>query len=128
MRTPKQLLNISGRDTMLRATMGRLQPVLALKNFWAVTNVEQAAGVRREMRGVPSTHILAEPVGRNTAAAIGLAAIHLAHECGDAIMAVLPPDSYISDTRRHRKLVRAAFDLARTPDNLVVFGIPHTRT
>jgi mannose-1-phosphate guanylyltransferase len=127
MRTPKQLLNIVGRDTMLRATMRRLQPVLALKNFWAVTNVEQAAGVRREMRGVRSTHILAEPVGRNTAAAIGLAAIHLAHEYGDAIMAVLPSDSYISDTRRYRKLVRAAFDLARAPDNLVVFGIPPTR-
>src|ERR1700739_403987 len=58
MRTPKQLLNIAGHDTMLRATMRRLQPVLALKNFWAVTNVEQAAGVRREMRGVRSTHIL----------------------------------------------------------------------
>jgi mannose-1-phosphate guanylyltransferase len=127
MRTPKQLLNIAGRDTMLRATMRRLQPVLALKNFWAVTNVEQAAGVRREMRGVPSTHILAEPVGRNTAAAIGLAAIHLAHEYGDAIMAVLPSDSYISDTRRYRKLVRAAVDLAREPENLVVFGIPPTR-
>jgi mannose-1-phosphate guanylyltransferase len=127
MRTPKQLLNIAGRDTMLRATMRRLQPVLALKNFWAVTNVEQAAGVRREMRGVPPTHILAEPVGRNTAAAIGLAAIHLAHEYGDAIMAVLPSDSYISDTRRYRKLVRAAFDLARAPENLVVFGIPPTR-
>jgi mannose-1-phosphate guanylyltransferase len=127
MRTPKQLLNIAGPDTMLRATMRRLQPVLALKNFWAVTNVEQAAGVRREMRGVPSTHILAEPVGRNTAAAIGLAAIHLAHEYGDAIMAVLPSDSYISDTRRYRKLVRAAVDLARAPENLVVFGIPPTR-
>src|SRR6201996_1748218 len=73
MRTPKQLLNIAGDDTMLRATLRRLQPVLGLKNFWAVTNVEQAAAVRREMRGVPASHILAEPLGRNTAAAIGLA-------------------------------------------------------
>jgi mannose-1-phosphate guanylyltransferase len=123
MRTPKQLLNIAGRETMLRATMLRLQPLLKPRNFWAVTNVEQAAAVRREMRGVPSTHILAEPVGRNTAAAIGLAAIHLAHEYGDAVMAVLPSDSYISDTARYRKLVRAALALARAPENLVVLGI-----
>ena len=127
MRTPKQLLNITGHDTMLRATLRRLQPLLGLKNFWAVTNVEQAAAVRREMRGVPASHILAEPLGRNTAAAIGLAAIHLAHEHGDAVMAVLPSDSYIAETARYRKLVRAAIHLAEAPGSLVVMGIPPTR-
>jgi mannose-1-phosphate guanylyltransferase len=101
--------------------------VLGLKNFWAITNVEQAAAVRREMRGVPASHILAEPLGRNTAAAIGLAAIHLAHERGDAVMAVLPSDSYIAETARYRKLVRAAIQLAETPGSLVVMGIPPTR-
>ena len=48
---------------MLRETLGRLTPVAPLKNMWAVTNVEQAAAVRREMRAVPASHILAEPVG-----------------------------------------------------------------
>lgn len=127
MRTPKQLLNIAGDDTMLRATLRRLQPVLGLKNFWAVTNVEQAAAVRREMRGVPTPHILAEPLGRNTAAAIGLAAIHIEHERGDAVMAVLPSDSYIADVGRYQKLVRAAIQMAQVSGNLVVMGIPPTR-
>ena len=127
MRTPKQLLNITGDDTMLRATLRRLQPVLGLKNFWAVTNVEQAAAVRREMRGVPTPHILAEPLGRNTAAAIGLAAIHIEHERGDAVMAVLPSDSYIADVGRYQKLVRAAIQMAQVSGNLVVMGIPPTR-
>jgi mannose-1-phosphate guanylyltransferase len=112
---------------MLRETMRRFQPLLKPKNFWAVTNVEQAVGVRHEMRGVPASHILAEPLGRNTAAAIGLAAIHLAHDYGDAIMAVLPSDSYIADVPRYRKLVRAAIHLAEAPENLVVLGIPPTR-
>ncbi len=123
-RTPKQLLNIVGRDTMLRETMTRLAPLIPPRNIWAVTNVEQTVGVRRELRGVPASHILAEPVGRNTAAAIGLAAIHLASEHGDALMAVLPADTYIADARRYRALVRAALDLARTPGNLVVLGVP----
>ncbi len=126
-RTPKQLLNIAGGETMLRETVSRLEPILPLRNFWVVTNVEQAAAVRSQLRGVPAAHILAEPAGRNTAAAIGLAAVHLQHQHGDALMTVLPSDSYVADAARYRQLVRAALKLARTPGNLVVFGIPPTR-
>ena len=127
MRTPKQLLNITGGATMLRETVKRLDTVVSLGNMWVVTNVEQAAAVRREMRGSPHSQVLAEPVGRNTAAAIGLAAVHLAHEHGDALMAVLPSDSYIADVAGYRQLVRAALELARMPGNLVVLGVPPTR-
>jgi mannose-1-phosphate guanylyltransferase len=127
MRTPKQLLNITGGATMLRETVKRLEAVVPLRNMWVVTNVEQAAAVRREMRGSPASQVLAEPVGRNTAAAIGLAALHLAHEHGDALMAVLPSDSYIADAAGYCKLVRAALELAQAPGNLVVMGVPPTR-
>jgi mannose-1-phosphate guanylyltransferase len=127
MRTPKQLLNIAGKETMLRETAARLAPIVPLRDFWVVTNAEQSAGVRRELRGVRANQILAEPVGRNTAAAIGLAAIHLVRKHGDALMAVLPADSYIADAPRYRKLVRAALNLATTPGNLVVLGVPPTR-
>ena len=126
-RTPKQLLDITGQGTMLRETASRLAPLIPLRNLWAVTNIEQASAVRSQLPGVPAFHILAEPVGRNTAAAIGLAAIHLAHEHGDALMAVLPSDSYVADAARYRSLVRAALELARTPGNLVVLGIPPAR-
>jgi mannose-1-phosphate guanylyltransferase len=127
MRTPKQLLNITGNETILRQTMARLESLIPPRNVWVVTNAEQAAAVRRALREVPASHVLAEPEGRNTAAAIGLAAIHLAHEHGDALMAVLPSDAYIRDAKRYRSLVRAALDLARAPGNLVVLGIPPTR-
>ncbi|MFZ3217576.1 MAG: sugar phosphate nucleotidyltransferase [Candidatus Acidiferrales bacterium] len=127
MRTPKQLLNIAGQDTMLRETASRLAPIFSPRNFWVVTNVEQAAAVHSQLRGVPPAQILAEPTGRNTAAAIGLAAIHLQHEHGDALMTVLPSDSHIADAVRYRRLVRAALDLARAPGHLVVFGIPPSR-
>ena len=108
---------------MLRETVARLAPIVPLRNFWVVTNAEQSAAVRRELRGVPANQILAEPVGRNTAAAIGLAAIHLQRKYGDAVMAVLPADSYIADAARYRRLVRAAVELARTPGNMVVLGL-----
>jgi mannose-1-phosphate guanylyltransferase len=127
MRMPKQLLNITGEDTMLRETAARLAPLFPPENLWAVTNIEQAAAVRRELPGVPGSHVISEPVGRNTAAAIGLAAFHLARHHEDALMAVLPADSYIADVARYRTLVRAALELASTPGNLVVMGIPPTR-
>src|ERR1700722_19834594 len=120
MRTPKQLLDIAGQGTMLHATASRLAPLIPRQNIWAVTNVEQASPVRRELPGVPSSQILAEPVGRNTAAAIGLAAIHLVHKHGDALMAVLPSDAYVADAARYRLLVGSALQLGRTPGNLVV--------
>jgi mannose-1-phosphate guanylyltransferase len=127
MRTPKQLLNIVGSQTMVRETAARLSPLLRPRNIWIVTNAQQASAAKREMRGVPDSNVLAEPTGRNTAAAIGLAAVHLVHEHGDALMAVLPSDSYIADATRYRSLVRAAFELARTPGNLVVLGVPPSR-
>jgi len=127
MRTPKQLLNITGKTTMLAQTVNRLLPVFGSRNFWVVTNDEQAAAVRKELRGVPGGQILREPAGRNTAAAIGLAAVHLVRKHGDAVMAVLPSDSYIANAQHFRALVKDALALATEPGNLVVLGIPPTR-
>jgi mannose-1-phosphate guanylyltransferase len=121
------LLNITGRQTMLRETADRLAPLFPARNLWVVTNGEQAPAVRAQLPRVAASHILAEPIGRNTAAAIGLAAFHLAREHGDALMAVLPADSYIADAAHYRKIVRATLEVAQTPGNLVVIGVPPTR-
>jgi mannose-1-phosphate guanylyltransferase len=130
-RTPKQLLNIIGRDTMLEQTAARLAPLFPPSRLWVVTNSEQAAAVRKQLPQVPASHILAEPVGRNTAAAIGLAAAHLLHagmgKDNDALMAVLPADHYIARPSPYLKVVRAALHVARSSGSLVVLGIPPTR-
>ena len=123
-RTPKQLLDIAGSKSMLRETVDRLAPLFAPNRLWVVTNDEQTEAVRRELPRVPQRQILSEPLGRNTAAAIGLAAIHLAQKRGDTLMAVLPADHHIADGARYRKIVRAAMELAVRPGNLVVLGIP----
>jgi mannose-1-phosphate guanylyltransferase len=123
-RTPKQLLDIVSEKTMLRETADRLAPLFPPRNLWVVTNEEQAAAVRKELPRVPREQILAEPAGRNTAAAIGLAAIHLAQTYGDAVIAVLPADHHIAEGAKYRRLVRAALKLAKRRGNLVVLGIP----
>jgi mannose-1-phosphate guanylyltransferase len=128
-RSPKQLLNIVGQKTMLAQTFERLSPIFAESRTWVVTNSEQAAAVRRGLSQLPPRHVLIEPVGRNTAAAIGLAAAHLLHEerNGDALMAVLPADAFIGKPARYRQLVRTALKLAGQPGTLVVLGIAPTR-
>ena len=128
-RTPKQLLNIVGRKTMLEQTYERLTPLFPHSLIWIVTHGEQARAVGRQLRQVPSRHILTEPVGRNTAAAIGLAAVHLLNQekGGDALMAVLPADHFIGKPARYRQIVRAALKAAAQPGALVVLGIPPTR-
>ncbi len=127
MRTPKQLLNIIGANTMLQQTAARLSPLFRPTDIWVVTNDDQIAAVRKQLPRAPKSQVLAEPAGRNTAAAIGLAAIHLRHKYGDALMAVLPADHFISQSAKYRTLVHAALGVAAQPGQMTVLGIPPTR-
>jgi mannose-1-phosphate guanylyltransferase len=127
-RTPKQLLNIVGKNTMLEQTVARLRPLIPAERIWTVTNAEQAAAVRKQLPAAARKRVLTEPVGRNTAAAIGLAAIHVRHAAGgDALMAVLPADHYIELDKKYRVIVSTALDVARHPGRMVVLGIPPAR-
>jgi mannose-1-phosphate guanylyltransferase len=127
-RTPKQLLNIVGKYTMLEQTVARLRPLIPAERIWTVTNREQASEVKKQLPAAARKRVLTEPVGRNTAAAIALAALHVRHAArGDALLAVLPADHYIANPERYRIIVRAALDVARQKGRMVVLGIPPTR-
>lgn len=127
-RTPKQLLNIVGRDTMLEQTVKRMLHLVAPPQIWTVTNAEQAAAVKKQLPAASQKRVLTEPIGRNTAAAIALAALHVRRAAkGDALMAVLPSDQFIADTEKYHRIVRAALEVARDPGRMVVLGIPPTR-
>jgi mannose-1-phosphate guanylyltransferase len=126
--TPKQLLSIVGASSMLEQTIERLAPLFPASNLWVVTNREQAAAVRKQAPRLAARNILAEPAGRNTAAAIGLAAAHLLRYASpNALMAVLPSDHFIAQAARYRRVVRAALQVAAQSGALVVLGIPPAR-
>jgi mannose-1-phosphate guanylyltransferase len=126
--TPKQLLNIVGDDTMLEQTVARLRPLVPPERIWTVTNREQAQGVAKQVPPLARQRVLTEPIGRNTAAAIALAAFHVRHAAhGDAVMAVLPADHYIANPERYRVIVKAALEMAADPGKMIVLGIPPTR-
>src|SRR5258708_1126248 len=108
-RAPKQLLNIVGKLTMLEQPAARLRPLIPPARIWTVTNAEQAAEVKKQLPAAARSRVLTEPVGRNTAAAIALAALHVRHAArGDALMALLPADHYISNPERYRIILRAS--------------------
>ena len=126
-RTPKQLLNIIGKTTMLEQTVERLRLLIPPERIWTVTNSEQAAAVRKQLPAASRRHVLTEPLGRNTAAAIALAAVHVRCAAkGDALLAVLPADHFISQPDRYRKIMSAALEVAQKPGRMVVLGIPPT--
>jgi mannose-1-phosphate guanylyltransferase len=127
-RTPKQLLSIIGNETMLEQTVARLRPLIPAEHIWTVTNSEQAVEVRKQLPPAARPRVLTEPIGRNTASAIGLAALHVRHAAGgDALLAVLPSDHYIANPERYRVIVRAALEVAREKGRMAVLGIPPTR-
>lgn len=126
-KTPKQLLNIVGTGTMLEQTVARFRPLVPAERIWTVTNALQETSLRRQLPAGSRKRVLVEPVGRNTAAAIALAAFHIRKaEEGDALMAVLPADHYIKEVSAYQKIVRTALDVAKKPGRMVVLGIPPT--
>jgi mannose-1-phosphate guanylyltransferase len=127
-RTPKQLLNIVGKTTMLEQTVARLGPLFPADHIWTVTNIEQFVALRKQLPQPSRKRVLIEPVGRNTAAAIALAAIHVRRAAnGDALLAVLPADHFIAQPDRYRTVVAEALRVAQTPGHMVVLGIPPSR-
>jgi mannose-1-phosphate guanylyltransferase len=125
---PKQLLPIVGKRTMIQQTVARLQGVVSPSQMMVVTTAAQAPLVRQQVPRIK--HIVAEPVGRNTAPCVGLAAALIAKHDPSAVIAVVPADSYIPDATRYRQVVSEALELAAREKVLVTIGIqptsPHT--
>jgi mannose-1-phosphate guanylyltransferase len=110
---PKQLLAITGTSTMIRQTAERVAPVTPFARQWVVCGARHEAGVKHELPELPASHILVEPLGRNTAPCIGLACIHALKEDPDAVLCVLPSDAYVSDVGAFGTHMRAAEKSAR---------------
>jgi mannose-1-phosphate guanylyltransferase len=124
---PKPFLPLLGERSLLRATFERVVPVLAGPGDVAVVvDRRHVELVRAELPEVPPGNILAEPVGRNTAAAVALAAVALDRP-GDEVMVVLPADHLVANEEAFRALLGRAARVAGAADRpLVTLGIAPT--
>ena len=126
-RRPKQLLPIVSKRTMIQETAERLAPLIPPSRIWVVTGADQADEVARQLPALDRSQLLIEPVGRNTAPAIGLAAMQVAASDPQAVMAVLPADHAIGDPTAFRTALAAAAEAAAAEPVLVTLGIAPTR-
>lgn len=120
--SPKQLLGLTGERSLLQQTVGRLRPLIPPERIWVCTNATIRDQVIEQLPDVPPQQVIAEPAGRNTAPAIGLAAQLLHQHDPDAVLGVFPSDHHIEDSARFTELAGAAFQEAEQR-RLVVLGI-----
>lgn len=122
-RTPKQFLDLTGGGrSMLQEAFDRVTPLVSVTHILVVTNAEYVDSVAAQLPELPAGNIIAEPAARGSAAAIGLAAIHLARRDPAAIMAVLTADHLIRQPESLRQVLVAAAELAQRGE-LVTLGI-----
>jgi mannose-1-phosphate guanylyltransferase len=124
LRRPKQLLPITGHRSMLAETVDRVQPLVPLERIWVITHHSQADGVRAACPELDPQQILAEPMARNTAACVGLAATMVQAVDPKATLAVLPADHFIQPAADFQLSLQAGAAVADQEGSLVTFGIP----
>jgi mannose-1-phosphate guanylyltransferase len=122
-RSAKQVLNVVGERSLIQATVDRLAPIIGPERIWILTNDHLRETIVRQLPEVPRRQILAEPMQRNTAPAIGLAAQILHSADRDAVMGVFPSDHVVRTPGPYRATVRAALRGA-AGGRLMVVGIP----
>jgi mannose-1-phosphate guanylyltransferase len=124
---PKQLLSLTGGSSLVVNTMRRIEPVVSLEGSLVMTGESLKDRMVDELGPVPPDRIIGEPVGRNTAPAIALAARLLLMDDEDAVMVVLPADHVIGDDEAFRTSIDLAVNAAESRRALVTLGIRPTR-
>ena len=121
---PKQLLQLVGKQTMLRQTVDRLGNLAPKDRRLIVTNKRLVETIREQLPELPATSIVGEPCKRDTAPCIGLAALLVSRGDPDATMAVMPADHVIRPAETFQAAIRQAVELVgESPGRIVTFGI-----
>lgn len=123
---PKQLLPIVGEKAMLAQTVDRLAGLVGPEDIFVITNAEQRDAVLSVCPELDPAKVIGEPVGRDTAAAVGLATVLVRRLDPNATFAMLPADAVIHDADGLRATLEAAFEAAEADPVLTTIGITAT--
>ena len=124
---PKHLLTFEGQQTLLQETLERVAGLAPLRQTWIVTSKSQAGQIAELLPHFDESHILIEPISRNTAASIGFAAVKIRHIDPDAVMVVLPADHIIKPASAFCKTLQTAVNIVEeSPQQLVTIGVKPT--
>lgn len=121
---PKQFLSLTDDGvTMIQDTVSRILPLVDMEDIYIVTNRDYKELAMEQLPELPEENILCEPVGRNTAPCVGLAAMHIGKKYDDALMIVLPSDHLIKYNSMFLNVLRDACAVAEKGENLTTIGI-----
>ena len=125
-KTPKQLISLLGKKSFLQQAVERVLPLVPIKNIFIITNEVQAPEVRKQLPKLPKDNVIAEPMGRDTCAAVTLGAALVGARSTTGVMAVLPADHVIPEEKKFQTVLNDCFDLASRGQAIVTIGIKPT--
>ena len=125
---PKQFIDILGCGrTLIQLTVDCFKGISPMSNFWVVTNAKYVDIVKQQLPDIPTEHILAEPVARNTAPCIAWACWSIKSEDPKANVVVTPADAVVMNPEEFRRVIKNALDYINIRDAIVTIGIKPTR-
>src|SRR6185503_6276171 len=125
-KTPKQLVTLLGKESLLQQAVDRVLPLVPPKNIFIITNAVQAPRVRKQLPKLPKGNVIAEPMGRDTCAAVTLGAALVGARSTKGVMAMLPADHILPEEKKFQQVLADSFDLASRGQVIVTIGIKPT--
>ena len=125
---PKQFIDILGCGrTLIQLTVDRFKDICSDKNFWVVTNEKYVDIVKEQIPIIPESHILAEPVARNTAPCIAWACWRIHQEDAEANIVVTPSDAVVMNPMEFKRVITNALRFTEDKTAIVTIGIKPNR-
>lgn len=124
---PKQFLRLSSGKSLLRETVDRIASLVPIERQVVVAGEQHASLVQQQLPELASANLISEPVGRNTAACIGLASLFIERRDPDAVIVILPADHHIPQSTAFLGAVVMAIQAARERDGIVTIGVKPNR-
>ena len=123
---PKQLLKIMGKETMIRLTYNRLREIADEDKIFIVASAKLSKLIQKDIPEIPKENFILEPSGKNTAPAIGLAALHIFKRDSNAIMGIYPADHLIVGNSKFTNIISRAEKMVEKKSCLITIGIKPT--
>lgn len=125
---PKQLLPLLGRLTLIEQTFSRLTPLFPPENILVLTNADYERPIRTLLSAIPPENILGEPLSKNTAPCVAMAAAFIRNlsKTPDPVIAFFPSDHAIRDADSFRAVIRDCLDVAQNGGGIITIGIRPT--
>lgn len=125
--SPKQLQTFIGDKSMIQETFDRVKEIVPVENILISTNDHYKKQIMEQLPEIPGNNYILEPVGRNTAPAMGLIAAHIIKRDPKAIVTTLASDHLVNNKDNFINVIKAAFEVIdKNPEYINTIGLKPT--